>query len=138
LGDGNRRCFHPSPEPKGYFIGIQTTLPLSKWNGPLPDMDVLDAGLLEAGTKPARIRLVIEVADIILKDDLCDAASRYARHGVGEYWVVDVADRVMHGHLIHLALINGAFSAATQISFAQALAPTSLPLAALTLAELDG
>jgi hypothetical protein len=52
--------------------------------------------------------------------------------------VVDVADHVMHGHLIHLALINGAFSAATQISFAQALAPTSLPLAALTLAELDG
>jgi len=117
-----------------YFIGVQTTLHLTKWNGPSPDIYVLEAGPLEKETNPARIRLVIEVADTSLKDDLRDAASRYARHGVGEYWVVDVANRVTH---MHRAPTDGTYTAITPVGFDHPLSPMSLPLAALVLADLD-
>jgi Uma2 family endonuclease len=121
-------------KPKGYFIGVQTTLHLSQWNGPSPDIYVLDAGPLEKQTTPDRIRLVIEVADTSLKDDLRDAAPRYARHGVGEYWVVDVANRVTY---VHRAPADGAYASVTQFRFDQPLTPASLPLAPLVLADLD-
>jgi Uma2 family endonuclease len=42
-------------KPRGYFIGVQTTLHLTKWNGPSPDIYVLEAGALAKETDPARI-----------------------------------------------------------------------------------
>jgi Uma2 family endonuclease len=120
-------------KPRGYFIGVQTTLHLSRWNGPSPDIYVLDAGPLEKETNPARIRLVIEVADTSLKDDLRDAAARYARHDIGEYWVVDVANQITH---VHRAPKDGAYTSVSQVAFSDTVAPQSLPLAPLTLAKL--
>jgi Uma2 family endonuclease len=83
-----------------YFVGIQTTLRLSKFNGPSPDIYVLagGAGPEEGDVPPERILLVIEVADASLDDNLTDSASRYARHAVRDYWVVDVKRRVIHVH----------------------------------------
>ncbi len=81
---------------KPYFVGVQTTLRLSKHNGPSPDIYVLDGALTEGDVAGGRILLVIEVADTSLKDDLADSAARYARHGVRDFWVVDVNARRVH------------------------------------------
>jgi Uma2 family endonuclease len=77
---------------------------------------------------------VIEVADSSLKDDLTDAASRYARHRVGEYWVVDVANRKTH---IHRNPHDGAYSDVAQTDFADMLKPVAIADVELRLGDLD-
>ena len=93
-------------DPEGFFVGVQTTLQLSKHNAPSPDIFILSGDLPDGDVPPERILLVIEVADTSLRDDLTDSASRYARHGVAEYWVVDVANALLH---IHRDPVDGAY-----------------------------
>jgi Uma2 family endonuclease len=81
-----------------YFVGVQTTLRLSAHNAPSPDLYVLAGGAPQGVVADDRILLVIEVADTSSKDDLTDSASRYARHGVAEFWVIDVNARRIHVH----------------------------------------
>jgi Uma2 family endonuclease len=117
----------------GYFIGIQTTLHLSARNAPSPDIYVLK-GPLPQGDVPAQaIALVIEVADTSLSDDLSDSASRYARHGVEEFWVVDVNAAVTH---VHRTPADGAYPAPRVVPFAEQLTAVALPEFSLRLADL--
>lgn len=81
-----------------YFVGVQTTLRLSDHNAPSPDLFVLLGDFPEGSVPADRILLVVEVADTSLRDDLTDSAARYARHGVAEYWVVDVENSCLHVH----------------------------------------
>ncbi len=39
---------------------------------------------------------MVEVSDATLGDDLRWKAELYSRHGIKEYWVVDVANRRLH------------------------------------------
>ena len=89
-----------------YFVGVQTTLRLSKFNAPSPDIYVLAGGPPKGEVAPERILLVIEVADRTLNDDLRDSAGRYARHGVREFWVIDVKKRRI---LVHREPQDGAY-----------------------------
>jgi len=117
-----------------YFVGVQTTLHLSRFNGPSPDVYVLNAGPLVHETPPERIELVVEVADSSLGDDLRDGAARYARHGVRELWVVDVEHRVTH---VHRDPTDGAYPPPRQVQFEEALAPASLSGLMLRVADFD-
>jgi Uma2 family endonuclease len=42
------------------------------------------------------VSLVIEIADATLQSDLGRKAALYARHGVREYWVIEVNGRTVH------------------------------------------
>jgi Uma2 family endonuclease len=42
--------------------------------------------------------LAIEISDTTLGEDLGLKASLYGRHGIPEYWVVDVEGRIIHQH----------------------------------------
>lgn len=121
-------------KPRGLIIGVQTTLHLSRYNGPSPDVYVLTAGPLVKETPPERILLVIEVADTSLTDDLRDSASRYARHDVEEFWVVDVQNRRTH---VHLHPHDGAYPEPKRIPFEDTLAPSRIADFALRIADLD-
>jgi Uma2 family endonuclease len=120
--------------PRGFFIGVQTTLHLSPWNGPSPDLYVLSPGPLGKETDPARILLVVEVAVSSLKEDLTDAAGRYARHDVQEYWVVDVEGRCTH---VHRNPRDGAYPPPTLVLFSDDLAAVAIPEFALRIADLQ-
>jgi Uma2 family endonuclease len=80
------------------FVGIHTTLRLSDYNAPSPDIYVLAGGPPRGDVSADSILLVVEVADASLDDDLTDSASRYARLAVRDYWVVNVNERVIHVH----------------------------------------
>ncbi|HWA22893.1 MAG TPA: Uma2 family endonuclease [Caulobacterales bacterium] len=95
-----------------YFIGVQTTLRLSEFNAPSPDLYVLAGGPPAGDVSPENILLVIEVADTSLNDDLGAAASRYGAHGVRDYWVVDVNTRAI---FVHRSPRNGAYPPPTRI-----------------------
>lgn len=121
-------------EPQGYFVGVQTTLHLSRYNGPSPDVYVLSPGPLMKETPSGRILLVVEVADSSLPDDLTDSASRYARHGIEEFWVVDVRNRRTH---VHVRPNNGAYEEPKRVPFEDPLTPTRIAAFSLRIADLD-
>jgi Uma2 family endonuclease len=117
-----------------HFVGVQTTLHLSRFNGPSPDVYVLSAGPLLRETPAERIQLVVEVADTSLNDDLKDGASRYARHGVAELWVVDVGHRVTH---VHRHPVDGAYPSPQCVTFEETLTPALVPGVSLRVADFD-
>jgi len=68
---------------------------LSDDSMPEPDIaiaDPNDARTLQGGS----VRIAIEISDATLDTDMGRKARLYARHGVPEYWVVDVEGRVIH------------------------------------------
>jgi Uma2 family endonuclease len=62
---------------------------------PEPDLLVLSAPLTELGRKPraSDLLLVVEVSSTSLRFDLTRKADLYARSGIPEYWVLDLAAR---------------------------------------------
>ncbi|MGD9966930.1 MAG: Uma2 family endonuclease [Hyphomonadaceae bacterium] len=118
-----------------YFIGVQTTLRLSPHNGPSPDIYVLKGDLPKGDVSADRILLIIEVADTSLKDDLTDSASRYARHGVRDYWVVDANARVTH---VHRDPKDGAYAAPHKLAADEAVIALLIPKLSITLANILG
>lgn len=69
---------------------------------PMPDIVVWDRAALDVeptGPLPGHaVRLVVEVADSSLADDLGDKLASYARVGVPEYWVADVGKQRLFLH----------------------------------------
>ena len=79
-------------------VSVQLPVRLSQRSEPQPDIAVLAAkpsGYRQAHPSAADVLLLIEVSDTTLHYDLNAKARLYAKHGVREYWVVDlVASRV--------------------------------------------
>ena len=117
-----------------FFVGVQTTLHLSPHNGPSPDVYVLSPGPLVKQTPAERILLVVEVADSSLEADLTDGAARYARHGVAEFWVIDVKGRQTHVHRHPQA---GAYPAPLRVPFETPLSPALIAGFDIRLAGFD-
>jgi Uma2 family endonuclease len=68
---------------------------------PEPDLIVLKRDLShfrQENPRPEDLHLVIEVADATLGFDLTTKAALYARAGIADYWVLDVAARRMIVH----------------------------------------
>lgn len=74
---------------------------------PLPDI-VMFQGPVKAGAVPgSSVRLIIEVADTTLADDLGPKRDLYAAAGLVEHWVVDLVGKTI---LQHAQPVEGAFT----------------------------
>jgi Uma2 family endonuclease len=81
----------------GERVYVQSTLRLSKWSAPEPDIVVARAGLNQwAVPEVSDILLVIEVADATIDYDLGTKVPLYERVGIPEVWVVDREARQVH------------------------------------------
>ncbi|MDX2237293.1 MAG: Uma2 family endonuclease [Hyphomonadaceae bacterium] len=109
---------------KPYFKGVQTTLRFSRHNAPIPDIYILAGGPPKGDVSAERVLLVIEVADTSLEDDLSETAARYARAGVGEFWVVDAKARVIW---VHRAPADGAYPPPQRIEADAPATPLRVP-----------
>jgi len=68
---------------------------------PEPDLSVLDKPVVEfpkPNPGPQHLRLVVEISDTTLEHDLTKKAGLYARAGIPEYWVLDIAKRRLIVH----------------------------------------
>jgi Uma2 family endonuclease len=78
---------------------VRVQLPFAAGNDSLPEPDLaVVAPDRNKGAHPDRAFLIIEVADASLKLDRQEKAELYARAGVPEYWVVNVAGRIIERH----------------------------------------
>lgn len=64
-----------------------------------PDLIVTDAPFVDGPVPLTAVALVAEISVSTLEFDLTRRPSAYARHGVPEYWVVDVRGRRLLRHL---------------------------------------
>ena len=75
-------------------VSVQNSIVLPPWSQPQPDLAVLAPAFfaLRGDLPQARdVLLLIEVADTSLAFDRGRKRALYAREGIAEYWVVDVA-----------------------------------------------
>lgn len=96
-------------------------------NQPQPDAVVLRESFEVYASRypgPADIRLIVEVADSSLEQDLRTKRDLYARAGIPEYWVVDLNSRRM---IVHRTPVEGKYTDAFALSPEEAVAPLESP-----------
>jgi Uma2 family endonuclease len=82
-----------------------------------------------------RVRLVVEVSDSTLADDLGHKRALYAAASIPEYWVADLPGRAMHRYW---APAEGAYARSAVAPFGEAIRSATLEgLAVPTGALLD-
>jgi Uma2 family endonuclease len=104
-------------------------------NEPEPDLVVLAKPSREfqnANPRPADLRLVVEISDSTLGFDLTAKAELYARAGIIEYWVVDVAARRL---LVHRDPREGLYRSVTAYTDQEIIAPLAAPPRAFRVAD---
>jgi Uma2 family endonuclease len=81
------------------IVRVQGAVRLSRFSQPQPDFALLAPSVnFYADRHPtaADTLLIIEVSDTTLRYDSKIKASLYARHGVPEYWIVDLEEGELH------------------------------------------
>lgn len=110
-----------------------STLMLSAYDNPSPDVYVFQAGAPARPMQMDALHLVIEISDTSLSYDLNDKLALYARFGVLEYWIVDV--RARRTQVFH-SPDRSSYPEPTKVSFGAALRPRRLPEIALVIDDL--
>jgi Uma2 family endonuclease len=75
---------------------IEVTVGMPPVSAPEPDIALTSAPRGEGYAPLESVALAIEVADSTASFDLEQKAPLYARHGIPEYWVVDIPARLIH------------------------------------------
>jgi Uma2 family endonuclease len=112
---------------------VDSTLRLSSTSAPDPDLYLYDAALPLDSLDGGSVGLVIEVSGASLARDLSMKATLYARHGVRDYWVVDVAARKI---IVHRDPRDGAYGSVFAALADEAVAPLAFPDLPLRLSDL--
>jgi len=85
----------------GWEVLTETTVSFEDGFEPMPDIVVFDPALMPDASGPipaVAVKLIVEVSDSSLADDLGEKREDYARAGLTEYWVADVAAKLVHRH----------------------------------------
>lgn len=79
------------------LVDAQNALVLDNFSEPQPDILLLDPRIDQTGElpRPEDAFLVLEVADSTVRYDSQTKLAAYARAGIGEYWLVNLADNVI-------------------------------------------
>jgi Uma2 family endonuclease len=106
-------------------------------NEPEPDIIVLKrelASFVSAGQpRPEDLHLVVEVAHTTLRFDLTTKAALYARAGIVDYWVLDVAGKRM---IVHRDPQRGLYSSVLAFGQQEIVAPLAAPEAELRVGDV--
>lgn len=95
-------------------------------NQPEPDLIVLTKPThqVPGNPRPQDLHLVVEVSDTSLHFHLTRKAALYARAGIGEYWVLDVAG---HRLFVHREPQAGLYQSITEYAESESVAPLAAP-----------
>jgi Uma2 family endonuclease len=94
---------------------------------PMPDLVVLDPSLIQdlAGpVPPGAVKLIVEVGDATIDDDMGEKREDYARAGVAEYWVADVKAKQV---IRHTSPKDGKFQVEERIALSEPIAMLTVP-----------
>lgn len=84
---------------EGWFVQVQSPIGLDRRSEPEPDVCVVRGSWRDyVDDHPERPALVVEVALSGLRLARGRKAAAYARAGIADYWIVNLADRVLEVH----------------------------------------
>ena len=113
------------------YVDTETTIDVAPEDNPTsepePDLIVLTRPSKEfpsGNPQPADLRLVVEIADSTLSFDRTAKARLYARAGIIEYWVADVAARRL---VVHRDPLNGSYQSVAVYNDRESVRPLALP-----------
>lgn len=109
---------------------------LGDYSEPQPDVMLLRPHAGDYSDKipeATDVLLIIEVSDSTLAFDQSAKGTLYARHGVVEYWIVDVEGKRM---LVHREPTHGGYALTLQFSPIDSVTPLLLPMARLQVQTL--
>jgi hypothetical protein len=117
-------------------VRVQNPIVLDDTSEPQPDFTLLRRpwqGYPGAHPRPPDVYLLIEVADSSLAFDLGPKLELYARAGIREFWVVDLAaNRV----LVHRDPDNGKYGSITAVDMSGTLQVEALPSVTIPVARI--
>ena len=105
-------------------------------NEPEPDLIVLPQDTFRFrrhNPRPEDVSLVIEVADKTLVFDLTTKADLYARAGIADYWVLDIAGRRM---LVHREPNADRYTSVIAYAADEGVAPLAAPASHLRVGDI--
>lgn len=85
-----------------------------------------------ANPRPEDLALVVEVADTTLAFDLSVKRGLYARAGIAEYWVLDLAGRRM---VVHRQVHDGRYESVVAYAEHEGVAAVAAPEAVFRVAD---
>jgi Uma2 family endonuclease len=111
-------------ERAGLKLEVYTNLSTNLSDDSLPEPDIVLADDHDSGAMPlAKVKLLIEVSDSTLDIDLGRKANLYARHGIPEYWVVDVDGKRI---LRHSGPRDDGYQVCDEVAFGAPLEATTI------------
>lgn len=125
----------------GWDVRGQLPVALDDTSEPEPDVVVVAGSPRDyLAAHPSRPVLVVEVADASLAVDRTVKAALYARAGVGDYWIVNLVDRVLEVHREPVASARSPlgwdYARVTALPPTDAIAPLAAPSARVSVADL--
>ena len=94
----------------GHVVSVQLPMALAANSEPEPDVSVTPGSPRDfLGQHPATAVIVVEVSDTTLDYDRGPKAGLYAQAGIPEYWILDLADRVLEVHREPVAMAGQPF-----------------------------
>lgn len=124
-----------------FILNLPSTIRLAP-DGPLrladeeepePDFYLFAASMNVNNVRGADAPLVVEIADTSLERDKLVKAPLYAKYGVREYWIIDLANRVT---LVHRAPSAGVYPEPQIVAFGDKLSVQAAPDLSLCLADV--
>ncbi len=95
---------------------------------PMPDIVVWNPAEapadLDGPIPAAALKLIVEVSDSTLSDDLGEKLEDYAKGGLGEYWVADVKGRLV---LRHAEIKGASYAKREPARFGETIAALAIP-----------
>ncbi len=125
----------------GWVVRAQMPVALDDESEPEPDLAVVPGERADyRADHPARPALVVEVAESSLAFDREDKGSLYARGGVGDYWIVNLVERVLEVYRDPgpdpTAPYGWRYRAVERLGPAAAVSPLALPSVRLAVSDL--
>ncbi|HZQ36909.1 MAG TPA: Uma2 family endonuclease [Dehalococcoidia bacterium] len=120
------------------IVRVQSSFRLNDWWQPEPDLLLLryrDDFYHEALPRVEDVLLLIEVADSSLLCDRERKIPQYGKDGIGESWLVDLANERL---LVYRTPLDGRYSETRSLGRGAPIAPLAFPELTLTLDDLIG
>jgi Uma2 family endonuclease len=126
---------------EGWFVQIQSPIGLDDRSEPEPDVCVVRGSPRDyTHAHPTRPVLIVEVARSGLSVARGRKATAYARGGIGDYWIVNLVDRVLEVHRDPArpgpARRRWGYAAVQTLDADAVMAPLSAPAARIRVADL--
>ena len=122
-----------------YWVRIQLPLIVDPNSEPEPDLAVVPGAPREyVHEHPRTALLVMEIADSTLQKDREHKTPIYARAGIPEYWIVNLADRCLEVYRDPVVSAGqpARYQSAREIARTETIFPLSIPHVSIAVADL--